>query len=486
MTKTKRPPLSKEQLVKANNANDAYEAGYRAGLHNTEHKKKEYDLSPEHYEIGYDDGRSDRRDKVHYQVNPKSVLRGLVKKKNSTVRINPKHRYSVDEVASGKGWYAVKDLDGYSLNYNGPNGWEYDYRTYPTLEAIYKEWGGDPNKKKNSTVRINPKSKFTDNDLFQMGEDNHIAPSNLTDKQKMFYLAGKASAAGLRDGKSGNMNAQDDYKGLSQIHYLQSYNSFRNPRKKNSTVRINPSDCFPNPSTKNLNKLEQYRNEYQKGWRTAIRGHKKIPKYADSFAYNEGYNDVMKSTRSIGIKLGHANVPLHLNDKENPNSKYHPAKEPKPGVTPWSFKHGFDDGFAEGLYPSGSFYEPTMEDDITVEYMNGWYAGYEDGEGLKETLQSGYYKGQRINPLQKPVRRFFPKIKPGRPAGGPKGGYWWILDIYDKSDKRMGHLIGKGTKEKATLDAKYKVGDKFKGKEIARAMLSGPYTKRPTSKTKRK
>ena len=47
MTKTKRPPLSKEQLVKANNANDAYEAGYRAGLHNTEHKKKEYDLSPE-------------------------------------------------------------------------------------------------------------------------------------------------------------------------------------------------------------------------------------------------------------------------------------------------------------------------------------------------------------------------------------------------------------------------------------------------------
>jgi hypothetical protein len=241
-------------------------------------------------------------------------------KKNSTVRINPKHRYSVDEVASGKGWYAIKDLDGYSLNYNGPNGWEYDYRTYPTLEDIYKEWGYPM--KKNSTVRINPQ--------------------RLRDSRKPKRAAYSDFDVGYYDARTGGPGGKLD----------------------------------------------------------------------DTDEYNSGFSEGLKEFDSINSPKNNPLVKrknTHLQFEENPKSK-----------------------------------------------------------------------------KQLPFRRFFPKIKPGRPAGGPKGGYWWILDLYDSKDRKLGHLVGKGTKEKATLDAKYKVGDKYKGKEIIRAMLSGPYDRKPTSKTKRK
>lgn len=405
----------------AKEANDAYNAGYRAGLHNEKHKE-EYHLSPKHYEMGYDDGRSDRQDKFHYSVNPiglgfssprrpkrtnsnkrmdttqarkqgfidgsnyepnnyesysgmsrtaykvgyeegknsrirknsmdrlnnivnnpydkklaaKIYLQGLnlgikgkpkvggnwgeyremydkgyddgknaavtSKKKNSTVRINPKHRYSVDEVASGKGWYAVKDLDGYSLNYNGPNGWEYNYRTYDTLEDIYKNWG---------------------------------------------Y-----------------------------------------PTKKNSTVRINPSDM------------------YTRGYRDATDNLVKDNSLRDDADYLKGYHDAYdyRIMTGKGIKARHIPNPPKVQHKSS--------------------------------------------------YMG-------------------------------PKNRYFPKVKPGRPAGGPKGGYWWSLDLYDNNNKLVSHKVGNGTKEKAIADAKSFVGLKVKHKIIQRSELHGPYKKPPSKKDSR-
>jgi hypothetical protein len=150
----------------------------------------------------------------------------------------------------------------------------------------------------------------------------------------------------------------------------------------------------------------------------------------------------------------------------------------------------YQQGFLDGSSGQPSDYYSSMHKNIKI--RNAYIRGYDIGENItKESLKQNPHLQfeEQENPKAKkqlPFRRFFPKIKPGRPAGGPKGGYWWILDLYDSKERKLGHLVGKGTKEKATLDAKYKVGDKYKGKEIMRAMLSGPYSNKPTSKTRRK
>jgi hypothetical protein len=298
-------------------------------------------------------------------------------KKNSTVRINPKnYKYNEDKtIIYGKGWTARYEKGGggcWLVTYIS-NGQEYETIEHTKQDVL---------------------SKFN-------SFKNPIGTAE--------ELILRAHKEGLVDGK--NHAPKDSYYTKNaprelKLSYLDGYSKGKreNPKmKKNSTVRINPTN----------------ENEDKKLWAA----------YFNSLhnAYREGFNDGNK---------GHA-----------PDIKYTENKQLK----------------------------------------SHYLEGFRDGRDTYRKEQ--HEQDEQENPKSKkqhPFRRFFPKIKPGRPAGGPKGGYWWILDIFDAKDRKLGHLIGKGTKEKATLDAKYKVGDKYRGKTIERAMLSGPYDRKPTSKTKRK
>jgi hypothetical protein len=75
-----------------------------------------------------------------------------------------------------------------------------------------------------------------------------------------------------------------------------------------------------------------------------------------------------------------------------------------------------------------------------------------------------------------PVRHYPKKTRAGRPSEE----HYWILDIVSKSGKTSTR-IGQGTKEDATFEAKKSITANVKS-----ATLSGPYIKKPTSKTPRR
>lgn len=94
----------------------------------------------------------------------------------------------------------------------------------------------------------------------------------------------------------------------------------------------------------------------------------------------------------------------------------------------------------------------------------------------------------------------FPKTKAGRPRkrGRPskaKGKIfssgrkpkilYWVLDLY-KQDTLLTTLIGQGTKEQASSEAKGMIGRHIKHKTVTKAMLSGPYYFKPSKEVVRK
>lgn len=80
------------------------------------------------------------------------------------------------------------------------------------------------------------------------------------------------------------------------------------------------------------------------------------------------------------------------------------------------------------------------------------------------------------NVKMNPVRHYPKKTRAGRPSEE----HYWILDIVSKSGKTTTR-IGQGTKEDATFEAKKSITANVKS-----ATLSGPYIKKPTSKTPRR
>jgi hypothetical protein len=81
----------------------------------------------------------------------------------------------------------------------------------------------------------------------------------------------------------------------------------------------------------------------------------------------------------------------------------------------------------------------------------------------------------------------FPKTRAGRPAAEK----WWIADLYDTKGKKFLTFIGKGAQTNARRDASRLIGtrqraSRGRGREVASLLLSGPYARKPTGKTKRK
>ena len=81
-----------------------------------------------------------------------------------------------------------------------------------------------------------------------------------------------------------------------------------------------------------------------------------------------------------------------------------------------------------------------------------------------------------------------PKTTRGRPSKDS----WWILDLYDSKKAKIRTEIGSGAKRSAEHDAASFIGHRAKprgrgtAKLVKSAMLSGPYSRKPTTKTKRK
>lgn len=90
--------------------------------------------------------------------------------------------------------------------------------------------------------------------------------------------------------------------------------------------------------------------------------------------------------------------------------------------------------------------------------------------------------------LEKTNPQHFPKTKRGRPTNND----WWILDLFDSKEKKITTLIGRGTKTKATHEARTSIGNRTKGRGASRArvvrsaLLSGPYRSKPNTRTPRK
>jgi hypothetical protein len=90
-----------------------------------------------------------------------------------------------------------------------------------------------------------------------------------------------------------------------------------------------------------------------------------------------------------------------------------------------------------------------------------------------------YHKAE--HDFQENPNRHYPRT----PRGRPTKGYWWILDFFDTSERKIGTSIGQGPKEEATREAKDWVGLKYKKKLVAKVLLSGPYNRKPTKSTVR-
>ncbi len=74
------------------------------------------------------------------------------------------------------------------------------------------------------------------------------------------------------------------------------------------------------------------------------------------------------------------------------------------------------------------------------------------------------------------------------PKATPK---WWIVDLYGVNKKKFKTIIGKGSKKSAEYDAAGFVGHgmssgKGRRRIVKSAILSGPYNRKPTTRTKRK
>jgi len=478
----------------AKDADKAYKAGHKAGLHNTDHKKTEYDLSPYHYELGYDDGRSDRIDGLHLKENPvrrrQSINRGVnIKKAEEWSNSIPDKDLNKTIVAY------EKTLD---------NATPLKTSVMVLLRSRYKKLLNSKmnpsvieknlTRKKNSTVRINPddikdkpmKNPFPYKDYDMTGMTSYTNPKSAREGEPDLsrkVLGRRPNFVKIGDAKTKRAYFIGYIYGVSHEKLydfeerdwdLNAYNAGRSDGIVDRLAKENPNNPIPRKnSTVRINPSKEYFHDEDPIWVRDQGIHDAVserPYRGEKYGklrgeYDNGYNH--------GLRMEKRKNP-HLQFEENPKlSKLLTAAEADAMSDDEIKIRQYERG-----YRAGSLNHPSHER-LAGMFASSYRKGYDEGrdDRVNNTVR---------NPKQKSVRRYFPKVKPGRPAGGPKGGYWWILDIYDFKDRKLGHIYGKGTKEKATLDAKYKVGDKYQGKTINRAMLSGPYSNKPTSKTRRK
>ena len=92
---------------------------------------------------------------------------------------------------------------------------------------------------------------------------------------------------------------------------------------------------------------------------------------------------------------------------------------------------------------------------------------------LKLEAEQDFY---RYNPMH-----HITKAGRGRPTTA-----WWILDMYSARGKRVATIIGQGSKAHSTKEAKSFINKSYRGYQVRKVELSGPYLRQPTAKTLRK
>lgn len=128
------------------------------------------------------------------------------------------------------------------------------------------------------------------------------------------------------------------------------------------------------------------------------------------------------------------------------------------------------------------------------------------GSDLAMTAANEGIPATRYNPKRRKTRKTTTRTKKELPSmtkvfgnpihiprtnrGRPAKDAWWILDLFDGKGKKITTHIGKGEKKAAEYEAANMINKRAKGRGKSRivrsAALSGPYSRKPNTRTKRK
>jgi hypothetical protein len=344
-------------------------------------------------------------------------------------------------------------------------------------------------KKKNSTVRINPSSLHMANYDAIINDAIATAYSDVKNNKPLrkhlpnhFYLNFPEKGSD----ELWFRKYTETYYYVFEVTTPETDSKFKsNPlKKKNSTVRIDnnpkkPIDIAWNrirPHPLKSAKSLTHRFAFDDGVKDASnQTTTRLNKYKDSdellemyykgYAYAESEMDIISNPndsfeviREASRKNPHTSINSFLTTKENA----------KKSTNPSAYGIGFRDGYRG--HAADITYTKNKDIEIREDYLLGFYDGRDR------------YHVETYGPFEENPNRYFPKAKLGRPAGGPKGGYWWKLETYDSKGRKIETNTGKGTKEQATLGAKQIIGKTIKHKKVEKAILSGPFKSTPGKK----